>query len=85
MEQVYNRIRTAWDSRVPSALDRVAEQLAEEGVDESVILSEMTRLLLEVRAAGGDDETEDQITDVLDRLVGWCHESREIKTKRIEP
>ncbi len=82
MPTPYDRLKEAWDSGAPHALDRVAEQLAGEGVAESAILDELTRLLLEVRASGADDETEERIHGVMDRLTGWCHESNHIKTRR---
>ena len=82
MPAPYERLKEAWDTGAPHALDRVAEQLAREGVAESAILDELMRLLLEVRAAGADDETEERIHGVMDRLTGWCHESNHIRTRR---
>lgn len=82
MPTPYDRLKEAWDTDTPHALDRAAEQLAAEGVAESAILDELTRLLLEVRAGGADDETEERIHGVMDRLTGWCHVSNHIKTKR---
>lgn len=84
MSTIYDRLRVAWDTGVPLALDHAAEQLAHEGVAESALVDEMMRLLLEVRAAGADEETEERIHGVMDRLTGWCHESNHIKTKRTE-
>ena len=41
--------------------------------------------MLEVRAAGASDETEEVINSVWDRLTGWCHASRSISLARSEP
>lgn len=79
------RIRDAWNSGDPMALHHAAEQLAAEGYKESVILDSLEKLLLEVRGAGADDDTEERIMGVMDRLVGWCHESNHIRTRRLEP
>jgi hypothetical protein len=76
------RIRTAWRSGEPHALERAAEQLAAEGHEETAIYDALERLLLDERAAGADDATEDRITNVMDRLTGWCHESNHIETNR---
>ena len=82
MVPYYEQMRRAWETGERLALDRVAEQLAGQGVDESVIFEALKALLLEERAAGADDETEDRISDVMDRLTGWCHVSNHIKTNR---
>lgn len=76
------RIRNAWRSGSPRALDRAAEELAAEGYEETAIYDALERLLLDERAGGADDDTEDRITNVMDRLTGWCHESNHIKTER---
>lgn len=84
MNEVDERLREAWQTGEPKQLHRVAEQLAHEGHPEATITDALERLLLEVRAAGADDATEDLITDVMERLVGWCHESNQIRTQQPE-
>lgn len=76
------QIRSAWASPDPRALDAAAETLAAAGVDEASILDALDRLLSVVRAAGADDETEERIMGVMDRLTGWCHVSNHIRTER---
>jgi hypothetical protein len=83
MTTLDERVSTAWRSG-PSELHRTAERLAAEGHAESAIYESLERLLLEVRATGADDETEDRITDVMERLTGWCHESQHIPLRRVE-
>jgi hypothetical protein len=85
MTPLDERINAAWRSGGPQELHRAAEQLAAQGHEESAIYDALERLLLEVRAAGADDETEDRITDVMERLTDWCHESNRIKTRRTDP
>jgi hypothetical protein len=80
MISIDDRIRDAWVSTDPMALHTLAERLAGEGQPEGVILDGLERLLLEVRANGADDVTEDRIMDVMDRLTGWCHASHHIRT-----
>jgi hypothetical protein len=84
MTPTYTRIREAWNASDPTALHRAAEQLAGEGHAESMILQSLESLLLDVRAAGADDDTEEQIMGVMDRLAGWCHVSHHIRTKQPE-
>jgi hypothetical protein len=79
------RIRKAWRTGDPMELHRAAEQLAAQGHEESTIYDALERLLLEIREAGADDETEERISNVMDRLTGWCHVSNHIKTKRPDP
>jgi hypothetical protein len=83
MSPIDHRIREAWKSGDGTALDRVVEELAWEGHDESSISESLERLLLAARDQGADDATEDRILDVMDRLTGWCHESRQIRTATI--
>jgi hypothetical protein len=82
---VDERIREAWRTGVPMELHRAAEELAAQGYEESAIYDALERLLLEVREAGADDEAEERISNVMDRLTGWCHESNHIKTRRTDP
>jgi hypothetical protein len=82
MTPIDTRVRDAWNADDPLALHRAAEQLANEGNDDSAILDALERLLLDMRATGADDDTEERILGVMDRLTGWCHESGHIRTKR---
>ena len=75
---VADRVRAAWESATPQALDRAAESLARDGVPEAIILAAVDSLLADVRAAGADEETEEAIHGVMDRLSGWCHPSGHI-------
>lgn len=84
MSGIDTRIREAWDSGDPAALHITAEGLAAEGHEETAILDALEKLLLEVRDAGADDDTEERIMSVMDRLTGWCHVSNHIHTKRSE-
>ena len=61
-------------------LNGVVEMMALEGVGRDELDNALGLLLDEVRAAGADDETEEIINNVGDRLHGWCHSSRQIKT-----
>src|SRR5262249_36702309 len=53
-----------------------------QGVAESEIYDALEQLLLAVRKTGVDEETEEQIHGVMDRLTGWCHPASAIKTAR---
>jgi len=55
--------------------------MAAEGVAQQALEDALEALLLEVRAAGADDDTEEIINGVWDRLTGWCHEKWHIKTQ----
>jgi hypothetical protein len=83
MTTIDTRIREAWNTGDPMSLHAAAEQLASEGNEESAIYDALERLLLEVRDADADDNTEERIMGVMDRLSGWCHESGHIRTKRV--
>ena len=80
MTVIDTRIRDAWNTGDPMTRHRAAERLAGEGHEESAILDALNTLLLEVRAAGADDDTEEPIMNVMDRLAGWCHVSSHIRT-----
>jgi hypothetical protein len=62
-------------------LSAARESSAAEGVTLDALDDALGRLLDDVRAAGADDETEEIINNVGDRLHGWCHESRHIQTR----
>lgn len=82
MTPIETPIRDAWNAGDPMALHRTVELLANEGNEESAIYDVLEKLLLDVRAAGADDATEERIMGVMDRLTGWCHASNHIRTKR---
>ncbi|HEY2784715.1 MAG TPA: hypothetical protein VGJ05_07030 [Fimbriiglobus sp.] len=82
MPTPYDRLKLAWvatDRR--TALNRTVEEMAAEGVNRVDLDAALGRLLDDVRAAGADDETEEEITGIGDRLHGWVVESRRIRTK----
>jgi hypothetical protein len=82
----YERIEFAWNSEDRrAALHRAVEEMAAEGVTLGALDGALERLLLEVRATGADDDTEEIILGVGDRLHGWCHESGHIKTNPATP
>lgn len=82
MSTLYERLRAAWDLGTPHALDREAEDMARHGMAEPEIYDALEKLLLSVRAEGADEETEERINGVMDRLTGWCHTSQRIRTLR---
>lgn len=75
------RMQAAWNTGDPFALHREVEQLAAEGQPEERLEAALESLLLEARASGVSDETEEIINSVWDRLTGWCHVSRQIETQ----
>jgi hypothetical protein len=75
------RVQAAWATGDPLALHREVEQLAAEGRPRQVLEDSLEALLLEIRAAGADDGTEEIINGVWDRLTGWCHADRHICTR----
>ena len=82
MATPFERVRAAWESPDRAAeLNHVVEMMAAEGVTRGVLEDALGCLLDEVRAAGADDETEEIINGVWDRLTGWCHENWHIKTR----
>ena len=86
MATPYERVKAAWDAPDrPAALNRVVEAMAVEGMTRAELEDALTTLLLEVRAAGADDETDEVINEVGDRLYGWCHRSGWIITRDRAP
>ena len=82
MATPYERVKSAWESEDRrAALHRVVEEMAAEGVTRDALDDALGQLLDEIRAAGADDDTEEIIMGVGDRLHGWCHESGHIKTQ----
>ena len=82
MATAFERVRAAWQSvDRRTDLNRVVETMAAEGVLRETLDDALGELLLEIRAAGADDDTEEIINCVGDRLHGWCHVSRHIATR----
>ena len=82
MATIFEKVKVAWESPDRHGeLNRVVEAMAAEGFTREVLDEELGKLLDEVRAAGADDATEEIIMSVGDRLHGWCHASRQIKTE----
>lgn len=75
------RVQAAWATGDPLALHREVEQLAAEGQPRQALEDALEALLLEVRTAGADDDTEELINGVWDRLTGWCHADRHIRAR----
>lgn len=72
------RVQVAWATGDPLALHREVEQLAAEGHPRQALEEALEALLRDVRTAGADDDTEEIINGVWDRLTGWCHAGRHI-------
>jgi hypothetical protein len=78
----YERLKVAWvapDRR--RAMNRTVEDMAAEGVSLADLDAALERMLLEVRAEGADEETEEEIMGIGDRLHGWVIESSRIHCK----
>ncbi len=73
------RVQAAWATRDPLALHREVEQMAADGQPREALEDALEALLSEIRAAGADDDTEEIINGVWDRLTGWCHADRHIR------
>jgi hypothetical protein len=73
------RVRAAWATGDPLAFHREVEQLAAEGHPRLALEEALEALLRDVRTAGADDDTEEIINGVWDRLTGWCHADRHIR------
>jgi hypothetical protein len=80
MATLRERIQAAWASGDPLALHREVEQLAAEGHSQQALEDALESLLLAVREAGGGDDKEEIVNGVWDRLTGWCHPTRYIKS-----
>ena len=80
MANVMERVQAAWSSGDPLALHREVERLAAEGHSRQSLEEALETLLRELRGAGADDDSEEIINGVWDRLTGWCHASRQIGT-----
>ncbi len=80
MATLLERVQAAWATADPLVLHRDVEQMAAEGNSRQAIEDALEALLREVRSQGADDDTEEIINGVWDRLTGWCHESCSIGT-----
>jgi hypothetical protein len=73
-------MRAAWDSTDrEGGLNRAVEAMATEGATREDLTAALTRLLEAARAAGADEETEEIINCVGDRLHGWGSPKYRIK------
>jgi len=82
MATPYDRVNAAWESADRrAALHRVVETMAVEGVTLGELDTALDRLLMDVRASGADDDTEEIIMGVGDRLHDWCVPDRRIETR----
>ena len=82
MASPFERVKVAWTAPDPKGeLNRVVEVMAAEGVTRAELDAALAQLLLEVRAAGVDDDTEEIILGVCDRLHGWCSLAYHITTR----
>jgi hypothetical protein len=78
-------IQAAWATGDPLELHREVEQLAADGQPQQALEDALEALLSTVRSAGADDDAEEIINGVWDRLTGWCHADRHIRTRlRVE-
>ncbi len=78
MTDLYRQLREAWESPDRrGALNRTVERLAPDATRTDLDAA-LDRLLLEARAAGADEDTEEVINEVSDRLHGWVHPASRI-------
>ena len=75
------RVQAAWATGDPLALHREVEHLAAEGQPRQALEEALEALLRAVRTAGADDDTEEIINGVWDRLTGWCHADQHIRAQ----
>jgi hypothetical protein len=81
MATIAERVQAAWATGDPLALHREVEQLAAEGYSQQALEDALEALLLALRKAGADDDAEEIVNGVWDRLTGWCHPAGHIKTQ----
>ncbi len=74
------RVKLAWASGEAMALHREVEQLAADGHSRQELEGALEELLRELRSAGVDEDSEEIVNGVWDRLTGWCHSSQHITT-----
>jgi len=80
MTTLLERVQAAWTTGDPMALHRIVEQLAGQGYSRQSLEDSLEALFLSVRAAGSEDDSEEILNGVRDRLTGWCHMSNHIET-----
>ena len=80
MATLLERVQAAWATGDPLVLHREVEHLAAEGHSRQALEDALEALLRAVREAGADDDTEEIVNGVWDRLTGWCHPARHIET-----
>ncbi len=74
MPTPYERVRAAWQGpEHPWGIHRAVEQMAAEGVTRDELDLVLGQLLDVVRAEGADDDTQEIINSVSERMHGWCH------------
>lgn len=71
-------VQAVWATGDPLALHREVEQLADQGHSRQVLEDALEALLLSIRSAGANDEIEEIINGVWDRLTGRCHDSNHV-------
>lgn len=78
----FERMKAAWGSSDREGeLNRAVESMAAEGVTRDALDDALGRLLAEAREADADDETEEIINCVGDRLHGWGNPAYHIRTR----
>jgi hypothetical protein len=80
MATLEERVQAVWATGDPLALHREVEQLAAEGHSQQALEDALEALLLTLRKASAGDDAEEIVNGVWDRLTGWCHPARHIKT-----
>lgn len=74
-EEVEARIEQLANTRKPGALvdalHELSEGLLKSGYPRELLLEDLKRLVLDLRA-GGRSESDDDVLEVLDVLTGWC-------------
>lgn len=82
MDRVYETLLDAWNNTDRAVrLHRTVEELAELGITLPQFDDALGRLLDVVRSENADEQTEDILIDVSNRLHGWCHPDQRIKTR----
>lgn len=62
-------------------LNDEVERLASDGHSRQSLEEALKSLFLSVRAIGDDEESDEKISGVWDRLTGWRHKSRRVETR----
>lgn len=79
MATILERVQSAWHSDNRLTLHGEVERLAAEGHSRQALEDALEALLLQLRSDGADDDTEEIVHGVWDRLTGWCREDRQIE------